>query len=371
MDVFSKLNKLDDSKLHPKFKVLRDEFFYRGAKSVVEEFSKGFVDRDNKFVREFQTTFHSSLWELYLNAIFKYFKLEIDYSYSRPDFIIKNENTFYVEAVVSQIKKGGVDESNRTLVDQLKMLQPISSRKEFTEIIDEAISRHSNSIISKLKKYDDYKLCEWVDESKPYVVALASYDQINYGKEYHYSMLALLYGLYYCPESKRFNKLSTIKKPDTDADLPLGFFLDEKYKNISAIIFSCTLSLGKLSSLNKSKCIDPNFIINIRQDDEIPFYKIHVVSENNPEDLADGLFVFHNPFAKNKLPYDTFDKSNVMQYRYEKNKLTTEGYQTPLVARYATPNALTPEPLKKIIIQTAFSNYNVGCEGQDLYRAFS
>jgi hypothetical protein len=33
---------------------------------VLNDWARGFEDRDGKFVQEFQTTFNSSFWELYL-----------------------------------------------------------------------------------------------------------------------------------------------------------------------------------------------------------------------------------------------------------------------------------------------------------------
>jgi len=35
---------------------------------VLTDWARGFVDRDGKFVTEFQTTFNSSFWELYASA---------------------------------------------------------------------------------------------------------------------------------------------------------------------------------------------------------------------------------------------------------------------------------------------------------------
>ena len=43
-----------------------------------------------KFVREFQTTFNSSFWELYLFAVLKNPGIEVDFSHSSPDFVAKN-----------------------------------------------------------------------------------------------------------------------------------------------------------------------------------------------------------------------------------------------------------------------------------------
>lgn len=40
-------------------------------REVLSGWASGFRDRDGKFVKEFQTTYNSSFWELYLFAAFK------------------------------------------------------------------------------------------------------------------------------------------------------------------------------------------------------------------------------------------------------------------------------------------------------------
>ena len=56
--------------------------------AVLESWANGFVDRDGKFVREFQTTFNSSFWELYLFACLKELGLCVNFSYDAPDFVL-------------------------------------------------------------------------------------------------------------------------------------------------------------------------------------------------------------------------------------------------------------------------------------------
>ena len=68
MDLFEVSSQLSEEKLHPKFKWLRDSLFEEIK--IVEEWAKDFIDKDNKFIHEFQTTFHSSFWELYLHKVF-------------------------------------------------------------------------------------------------------------------------------------------------------------------------------------------------------------------------------------------------------------------------------------------------------------
>jgi hypothetical protein len=53
---------------------------------VILDWSRGFLDRDGKFVVEFQTTFNSSFWELYLNAALKSLGFSLDFTQTAPDF---------------------------------------------------------------------------------------------------------------------------------------------------------------------------------------------------------------------------------------------------------------------------------------------
>jgi len=41
------------------------------ARRVLLSWADGFVDRDAKFIKEFQTSFNSSFWELYLFCMLK------------------------------------------------------------------------------------------------------------------------------------------------------------------------------------------------------------------------------------------------------------------------------------------------------------
>lgn len=367
MDVFIKVESLQESELHQKFKLIRDEPYYSGAKKIIESWTSNFHDKDNKIVTEFQTTFHSSLWEFYLHAMFEELKLPLEVKYNRPDFIISGDSQFYVEAVVSEIKNGGVPESERSFDDYLSMLTPISTDEEFSTLINEAIVRHSHSINKKLDKYTGfydknkkrrkpgYVEDSGVDKNKPYVIALASYDQINYGKEYIYSMMALLYGLYFSPEKNTYLEKSSIKKPGSDSDIKLGIFNDERMRNVSAVIFSNTLTLGKLSSLSKSIGHDPAHVINIRYDYEAPHYKIHEVDTSNPEFLLDGVYVFHNPNANVSFESDAISNSGMLQITKDSHGLAMMGERRPIVARFCS---FFGHQYSELIKSTAASSYN-------------
>lgn len=355
LKLFDKIKDLDDNKLHPKFKFLRDDPSVSGEKEIIKLWTEGFVDRDNKIVKEFQTSFHSALWEFFLFAMMKKFKYEIDFSHNRPDFIISKPDPMYIEAVVSEIKKDGKPESNRTIDDILSMARPFSDKEEFAAIIDEAIVRHSNSFLFKEKKYFDYLKEQWMDNSVPYVIAISSYDQINYGKEFYYSMMALLYGMYYDLETENFSQKTEILKPGTQSPIPIGLFADNQHQEISAVIFSCTLTLGKLTALAKSDgtALSPNSVMQIKLDDG-PIYRVKDINKDCPEELEDGVFVFYNPFAKNPLNKNIFDNSSVVQIRNHNNIRSND---MPMVSRF---NCFIPEKIKEDFYISVMDSFNPG-----------
>tara|TARA_R100000935_G_C2803922_1_gene151756 strand:+ start:51 stop:1130 length:1080 start_codon:yes stop_codon:yes gene_type:complete len=353
LDLFKKLDDVSEEKLHPKFKHLKD-ILIGGEKDILVDWTDGFIDRDNKIIKEFQTTFHSSFWEFYLFQIFKDLGFEIDFSRDRPDFIIKSPQNILIEAVVSNIKVEGREEKSRTIDDITSMLMPPHKQTDYYSILDESIVRNSNAIIGKSKKYlEKYTKCEWVSEDFPFVIALSSYDQVNYGREYIYPLMALLYGRYFNPQLDNFEKKDSIIKPGTESEIPVGLFNNDGHKHISAIIFSCTTTLGKLTSLDLSNgnMNQTNAVLNIRNDYEKPFYKIQSVSKDSPEELGDGLMIFHNPKSNAPIDPEIFKKSNAIQFIPTDNEMRIEGENTPIFSRLNIPKFMVNNTLVNLIFK--------------------
>ncbi len=107
LKLFENYFDLDDSDFHEKYKLLKNEPLLIIEKNILSQWTDGFVDRDNKIIKEFQTSFHSSFWEFYLFNYFKKLGFEIDFTKDRPDFIITNSQKIIIEAVVSEIKITG------------------------------------------------------------------------------------------------------------------------------------------------------------------------------------------------------------------------------------------------------------------------
>jgi hypothetical protein len=317
MDIFESAKKVNEKKWHAKFKLLKEDPYGKGEREILSQWVKDMVDRDHKIVQEFQRTFHSGFWEFYLYACFKEAGFTLDQSHNRPDFMIKEPYKLNIEAVVANVKDDGRPESTRDLEDLMSMFIPPKNQSDFFEIQHEAIARQSNAITSKIKKYEnEYSKCEWVEQDIPFVIAMSSYSQVNYGREYIYPMMTLLYGMYYIPEEDEYFSVDKVPKSGTESTIPVGLFKSDKYSGISAVLYSCTTTLGKLTSLAKSAGYPSlNEVYNLRRDYEdtkIP-YKLQYVGTNSPEFLTDGLFLFHNPYAKNKLDVKCFENTNITQ----------------------------------------------------------
>ncbi|KFZ27480.1 MAG: hypothetical protein KQ78_00217 [Candidatus Izimaplasma bacterium HR2] len=336
MDFFKTIDDLDPSKYHKKFKFIKDDL--SEYKYIINNWAKDFVDRDNKIVKEFQTTFHSVFWELFLYRVFVDCGLEIDFTQQVPDFIIKGENRFYVEAVVANIKHSGQPEEARNFKDVIESLNPPWLLNDYSTLINESIVRCSNALTSKKNKYvNSYKSKEHVKDDAPFLVALASYDDINYGKEYYYAMLSLLYGYSFDIESKSFSKISEVEKIGSDSKIDVNLFNKSDFKDVAAVIFSSSLTIGKLVSLHISSGEYSNnnvyLIRDTHSNDNQVQYLFQEVKSDNEEQLTDGLFVFHNPNAC--VPFDSsiFDNSNITVVREVNNSLEIDAKNEPTIVR--------------------------------------
>src|SRR5690606_15670267 len=115
-----------------------------------------FVDRDNKFVEQFQTTFNSCFWELYLNAVLGNLGFSIDYSYNTPDFIAhKKSQTIIIEAVTTNNPDSGTPEHDR--IKSLERYELDSQTQAGREkFYDEVVSMATERILNSIKKKSDH-----------------------------------------------------------------------------------------------------------------------------------------------------------------------------------------------------------------------
>ncbi|AXI08431.1 hypothetical protein CUC15_05645 [Oceanobacillus zhaokaii] len=243
------------------------------------------------------------------------------------------------------------------------MFSPPYEQENFDYELKESIVRYSNALSNRLKLYkENYKKCDWVKKEDPFVIAMASYAQVDYGREYIYGMLALLFGVYFEEQNLGYTLKDSIIKNNSQSSIPLGVFFNESFKDISAIIFSSTTTIGKVSATIASKeDYAQNTVLTLYHDlmdEDIPF-KINIVTPNSAELLEDGLFIFHNPNASNPLDLKFFNSPGITQIFIDKNmRVRYTGNHCPTIARLDLPNELINIFGDRIFRQVEAYNYN-------------
>lgn len=335
MDLFTPL--VTEDKFHQHFKTISgDQPSNSYARSVLEEWLEGFPDRDGKFIQEFQTTFNSSFWEIYLHAALRELGAEFDWNYYAPDFVLTvGQTQFVVEATTANAAQGAVPEWSRSLVP------PAREDVDFNEINRVAIIRLSNAFMNKATHYiDKYSKLGHVKD-KPFVLAIAPFEQPWFNLQVYRPIEALLYDFYvdeqeYMANPERFpgglesKRLGSVTK-DNGTEIELGFFNCERFSHISAVAFSSVATWGKVDALSAN----PMMVVGTQWETD------HGISHRTAsfgevgETIIDGLRVYHNPYAKHPLPADVFRRPGVVQTWTDpvKMEMTTEGRENSLTLR--------------------------------------
>ncbi|MEN8511341.1 hypothetical protein [Burkholderia sp. RS02] len=318
---------VDSEKLHGKFKHLLN-IFYSSERELLVDWMNDFVFKDGfkKTIEEFQNNFHSMFWEIYLNKTFLKSGFTISEKIKSPDFCLtKDDKKIFVEAVVSNIAESEPKENERTFQD-------IYGNNDYYNILDESIVRLYNSFCNKQERYENHYSNNQEIKGSPFVLAVGDYAQINYGQSYYYPLLALLYGAYYDKNDKR-DDLKILCEDSLDkeykfieshpkkngAPLKLGLFNDKRNEHISAVIYSCTTTLGKLSSLSKNHIPQDKCIVVDRETYGQELQILRYSGTQPDETLHDGLFVYHNPNAKHKIPEDFLVEKGVTHFRFDED----------------------------------------------------
>lgn len=318
MKLFS--TNLPPERLHPLFKKLCEPA-YLPERRVIESWAVGFEDRDGKFAKEFQTTFESSLWELYLHACLKERGGKMDFSHYAPDFVVQTPQAFCMEATIAAPAMGGASAVGYDIKDL---------PADFNKFNSQAAIRIANSFSSKLKKYrESYAALSHV-KNRPFVLAIAAFDRPFAHFASNRPAVAALYGLNYDEEASISQGPSATSIPshqvrgafkDNGASVPLGLFLDESASEVSAVVYSCLATWGKLRALAdnpEAKSIYQTF--HPPATGIIPEVKI-TKKEHYVEHLSDGLYIFHNPYARFPLDREVFNHARAAQMFVEGDEL--------------------------------------------------
>lgn len=293
MDLFTPV--IDESKLHPNFKETINDTS-KGVQEVLQLWAQGFIDRDGKFVKEFQTSYNSGFWELYLFAVLKHLKIDIDFKFASPDFVSSNKN-FVIEAVTANHSYGDLPEWEKSF-ETLKN----AAEEDFFEVSRQSVIRLSNAFSAKTKKYNElYRHLKHV-ENKPFIIAVSNYSKQDFNLHGDVAMQWLLYDF--------LNQGSVSKANGTE--VPLGIFNDPRYEDVSAVLYSSVATFGKARALSDgvSNCIFD--AVRIKDDHEI----IHVrgSGDDYKESLCDGLRLFVNPNAKQPIDIMDFADEGIRKF---------------------------------------------------------
>ena len=356
MDLYSPKEKED--KLHPYFLRLITEKKYEPVKDVIQRWAKGMDGRKgerNKFIKEFQTTFNSSLWELYLNKAFMDLGFNIDHSKESPDFCLtsKSGKVINVEAVTTNSSRN----KDKSYYNAEAICESNSQNDQ--EFLDESTIKLLGKIrdkrdlfIGKDGKKHPYSSLEHV-KNKPFIIAVAPFDNHLSFTQNNMAINRVLFGIEPPKLDGRgdfiTNKIKRVVNKN-GAELELGIFTNDSYKEISAVIFSTTGMFGKAiveskidATIRATKYREysrKKFLSNKRQNKlgqtTKSLSKTHQIisirysfgnivagpdmhlchsSEWN-ESHIDGLHIYYNPYAEVSLDRKLFSSYQVTQNSY-------------------------------------------------------
>ncbi len=300
LDLFTPI--VPENRLHPNFTRLIGETD-DGIRAVLRDWADGFVDRDGKFVDEFQRTFNSSWWELYLHAVLKSLGIRIDFSFDAPDFVAPDQN-LAIEAVISAHGQGMTPEWEKTIRD-------LTNTGEIGARYLENLVRLSNSIDSKVRRYRERYSGLSHMRGKAYVIAIHNFATPDAHQLGDVAMQRLLYDVW---EEGEFLK-------DGRIPLPTGLFLDERMSEVSGILFSSLATYGKARALADCEGIFVFQAIRIRNNVEA--ITIGARKSDYRESLRDGLRLFHNPHAAIPLPDGLFAPDDIREFRLVDDEIWT------------------------------------------------
>jgi hypothetical protein len=318
VDLFVSL--VPEARFHKNFRSVLVPF-RETERDLLNKWSEGFVDRDGKLIEEFQTTFNSTFWEIYLYAAFNEYGFQIDWTHASPDFSLRYKSSdFIVEGTTANSADGKPSEWDKTFTSE-----ELSSRNWTKQLNTEAIIRLSNAIVSKARKYQTSYLQKKHVKGKPFVIAVAPFEQPHFQLQYDRAIRALLYDYYVdediflsnpdaYPNGPPVVNLGFVEK-DNGAEIPLGIFNDSGMEEVSAIIFSCTATWGKLSAMSESNNTLVSSLWATPPRGE-PERRVKTAREHQ-ESIIDGLQIYHNPFAKHPLSPSVFNAPRVVQHYFD------------------------------------------------------
>lgn len=309
MDLFTPI--VPPERQHPNYRALVE----RGLeceRDVLRTWANGFVDRDGKFAIEFQTTFNSSFWELYLHAAFRELGFSVDFTHRAPDFsATRGAVSFAAEATIASHADGFAAEWQADPGEQLT-----DERKR--AMLEYASIRLANAFDGKLKKFrNSYSRMDHV-AGRPFIICLAPFEQPFSYVFAERAVRRLLYAfdmpLYVDDETGRRILLGESAAErvwkSSGAEVEFGLFTDARASEVSAVIYSSVATFGKVQALAPPERAAVFTALRYNATGPRPFL-ITAPRQDYQEGVLDGLHVFLNPHATIPVDASTFEHADV------------------------------------------------------------
>lgn len=299
------LPKVSSKQQNPYFKMLNDkDGFLCAAKKVIEEISYHFVDRDGNFVDQLQSKngLDARIWELYLWCYLREEDFNFNYDNDAPDFMIEKWGQEVAIEAVHVSRKQEPEESAQTI-----------SFEEIKKKLENDIPLLFGSpLYSKLKHtYNNQPYWDLPHvKGKPLVYAIADFHADMSMTWSFPGIISILYGI---EQEALKNEDGTInlqnesgavfKKKDTNIS-PL--FLDHQFCHVSAVLFSPCGTLSKFNRMGVQAgygndiytIYQVKMCYNSSHNAIYPDIIGNTIDETCSESWADGIQIFHNPFAE-------------------------------------------------------------------------
>lgn len=319
MDLFTPV--VDESRWHKHFRSIVDPSCAHVRKAL-ERWAEGLVDRDGKLVIEFQTTFNSSFWEIYLHAAFRELGFTADYSFSSPDFVLSGPTNLVAEAVIANAPEGFRPESEWNA-------QPPEDMDEFLRL---ATVRLANAVSSKHKKYQTSYAGLPQAKDKPFVICVAPFEQPGFFFQNSQAIRRVLYGFDEVLTIEHEGDVTVVGEArmmraikDSGVDVPIAYFTDPGMAEVSAVIFSSTATWGKLQARAIGENEEVWFLASRMRSATRRPRIVRAQGGAYSESLLDGLNLLVNPFAKYPLDVKVFTNREIAIHTFD----TTRGVYQP------------------------------------------
>lgn len=195
---------------------------------------------------------------------------------------------------------------------------------DFTKFNVDAAVRLCNSFDGKVRRYRDYYSSMPHVSGAPFVIGIAAFDRPMAHFAASRPIIAAIYGIYHDeeatpPDADRvtsYNVFTAAKSPTVD--IPVGLFCDDTYADVSAVVYSSLATWGKIRALADSPGAQTVYrSFHPKEGSLLPEVRTRTKSEYR-EDLMDGLWVLHNPFARYPVPEGVLSHPRVSEVRATK-----------------------------------------------------